>query len=171
MSVPPPVEPSPSSASHTWLAAEVGVVVVALVLRIAALSSYESTPAADFPMVDAHTYWSQATAIFDGKDPFAEGYYQPPAYPWLLAKMGGLMGEMALPWVRRLHLLLGVATVGGIVLLGRRLGERLDARWLGIAAGALFALGAPPVLFEHDVLTTAFTLAVSTWGLVSSSSP
>jgi len=175
MSESPSTEDRPEASSRqltprVQLAGEVGVVGLALAVRLVALSAFETTPFSEFPMVDAHTYWAQATALFDGKDPFAEGYYQPPAYPFLLSKVGGLMGEMALSWVRRLHLLFGVATTAGIVVLGRRLGARLGLGWAGIAAGAVFALGAPPVLFEHDVLTPAFTLAVSTWGLVAVSS-
>ena len=152
------------------LAGEVGVVGLALLIRAVALSVFESTAYAEFPMVDAHTYWSQAGALFEGRNPFAEGYYQPPAYPWLLAQLAGITGELALGPVRRLHLVLGVLTTVGVVVLGRRLGDKVGAEWLGMAAGAAFALGAPPVLFEHDVLTPALTLALSTWGLVGVSS-
>lgn len=143
------------------------MVVAAVVLRVVALSDFETTPAADHPMVDAHTYWQQAKALFAGKNPFAEGYYQPPAYPWVLAKVGAIWGEMDLAWVRRLHLVLGVSTTVAVLGLGRRLGAALARPWLGPLAGALFVLSPTPLLFEHDVLTPALTLALSAWGALA----
>ena len=76
------------SANHRRLAF-VAVVGTALVVRVMALNGFETTLAAEHPMVDAYTYWQQALSLLDGRDPFAEGYYQPPAYPWLLARAGG----------------------------------------------------------------------------------
>ena len=142
--------------------AEGVVVAAALVLRSIALADFETMPAADHPMVDAYTYWQQAQALYAGKNPFAEGYYQPPAYPWLLSVWGGLLGEMSLASVRRIQLFLGVGTTAGVLALGRFLGARLRLPWLGVVAGAMFVLSPTPLLFEHDVLTPALTLALST---------
>ena len=143
--------------------AAVAVVLIAVGLRVAALHDFEATLAANHPMVDAFTYWQQAGELFEGRDPFADGYYQPPAYPWLLSKLMGLWGELSLEMVRRFHALLGVLTVVGVLVLGHRLGEHLQRPWLGPVAGLLFALSPTPMLFEHDVLTPALTLAASTW--------
>ncbi len=137
------------------------MVLLAIGVRILAVVQFESTPAAEHPMVDAYTYWQQAQALFAGKDPFQEGYYQPPAYPWLLAKLGAVVGEMSLSAVRRVHAVLGVLSTVGILALGRRLGGHLAQPWLGPVAGALFVLSPGPLLFELDVLTPAVTLAAS----------
>lgn len=143
------------------------MLLAAVAVRFVALGDFESTPSAAHPMVDAYTYWQQAGALFNDADPFREGYYQPPAYPWLLAQLGGLFGGMSLKWVRPLHALLGLLTTGGVLLLGRSLGRALARPWLGPVAGLLFVLSPTPLLFEHDVLTPALTLATSTWSAVA----
>ena len=140
------------------------MLLAALTVRGVALTDFETTLAADHPMVDAYTYWQQAQSLFGGKDPFAEGYYQPPAYPWLLSVWGDWLGEMSLSAVRRIQLLLGVITTGVILMLGRALGGSLRMPWLGVVAGVLWILSPTPLLFEHDILTPAVTLACSTGG-------
>ncbi len=147
--------------------AEGGVLLAALAVRGIALADFETTLAAEHPMVDAYTYWQQAQSLFAGRDPFAEGYYQPPAYPWLLSLWGGWFGEMSLTAVRRVQLLLGIVTTGCILQLGRALGMRLGLPWLGVLAGGLFVLSPTPMLFELDVLTPAVTLASSTAGAMA----
>jgi len=51
---------------------------VAVVVRVGAVLSLLSSAYADHPMVDAFTYWDQATKLYNGDDPFSSGYYQPP---------------------------------------------------------------------------------------------
>jgi hypothetical protein len=121
----------------------------------------QATPWADAPLVDAYTYWEQATQLLAGKDPFAQGYYQPPGYPHFLAlitRIGG--GEADLSWVRQIQALLGVATTWGVLVLGRRLGRRLNTPWVGAAAAGLFTLYPTQLLFEQDILTPALTGAL-----------
>ncbi|MEC8423344.1 MAG: hypothetical protein VX000_06175 [Myxococcota bacterium] len=146
--------------------AELGLLAASAAIRWTALQAFSTTPRAQHPMVDAHTYWAQAQALMAGKDPFAEGFYQPPAYPWLLSKLAALLGnELSLGDVRRLHLLLGVLTTALIVRLGRQVGARHGLAWAGLAAGALHALYPSVLLFEHDLLTPAVTGAAFTGGL------
>ncbi len=161
----PAASPSPAPA---WLPkAELAVLGLVFAVRVVALARFEATPLADHPMVDAYTYWSQATQLFEGGDPFArDGYYQPPAYPWLLATLGGITGEMALGQVRRVQLLLGMVTTGLLLRLGRRLGAPHGWPWLGLVAGGLFGLFPPAMMFEHDILTPASSLAAFTGALV-----
>jgi tetratricopeptide (TPR) repeat protein len=150
-----------------WIApAEWALVAASAALRWFGLAAFSSTPRADHPMVDAHTYWSQAQALMAGKDPFAEGYYQPPAYPWLLSKLAALQGgELALADVRHVHLVLGVITTALVVRLGRKVGARHGLAWAGLLAGALHALYPTVLLFEHDLLTPAVTGAAFTGAL------
>jgi tetratricopeptide (TPR) repeat protein len=133
-----------------------GVVVAA---RVAALVSLELTTYADFPLVDAQTYWQQATTLLEGRDPFSEGLYQPPGYPAVLAAFGWLSGELTMAAIRRLQLVLGCLTSLGLLVLGRRLGSRLGAPWAGAAAVLLFSLYPTTLLFEGDLLTPALTNA------------
>jgi len=143
-----------------WRWLELSALVLVLAVRLAALAAYEATPRAAHPMVDAHTFWSQAQALIAGKDPFAEGYYQPPAYPFFLERVGGLLGELTLPGLRRVQLLLGMLTVGGILILARRLGRALDLPWAGVVAVLGYGLYRPLIQFEQDVLTPALTASL-----------
>lgn len=153
---------TPPAARAPWLGkAELAILGFALVLRLVALADFEKTAAADFPMVDAYVYWDQANALFQGKDPFGEGYYQPPAYPWLLSKVHALVGVPSLETVRRLQLGLGLVSIASLLALGRRLGAYLQVPWVGLLPALLFSLSAPPLMFEHDILTPALTLALT----------
>lgn len=137
--------------------AELLVVGVALATRAAAAASFADTRAARFPQVDAATYWEQAQALAAGVDPFPEGYYQPPGYPWFLAALGSLTGRPELAVTRLAQAGMGVAAVALLIALGRRLGERLGAPWAGAVAGLIYALYPTPLLFELDILTPALT--------------
>ena len=156
--------------------AEVVVVGVALATRAAGLASVDGTRAARYPQVDALTYWEQALALAQGVDPFPEGYYQPPGYPWFLAALGSLTGRPELGVTRLVQAGMGDATVALLVLLGRRLGERVGARWVGAAAGLVYALSPTPLLFELDILTPALTnlllvLAMAALGVADAPRP
>jgi len=143
-----------------WRWLELTALVLVLAVRVAALAAYEATPRAAHPMVDAHTFWSQAEALLAGKDPFAEGYYQPPAYPFFLEGVGRMLGELTLPGVRRVQLLLGMLTIGGILVLARRLGRALDLPWAGLVAVLAYGLYRPLIQFEQDVLTPTLTASL-----------
>lgn len=159
---------------------ELGVLVLAVGLRVAGLQSYEATAYADHPMVDAFTYWEQAEGItalmkeegsgllhywtrpssLEGRDPFAEGFYQPPGYPVFLALLGKLTGSPDLGFTRLVQALLGVFSTAGLMALGRRLAAPWKAPWAGAAAGLLFTLYPSTLLFEQDILTPALTTAL-----------
>lgn len=146
--------PRPQSVAR---GVEIAAPLVALVVRAVALSAFAGTPQARHPMVDAYTFWEQAQALFRGEDAFPEGYYQPPAYPWLLARLALLTGGPSLDAVRGVQLSLGVFTAWALARAGRRLLPGAPA--LGAAAGLLYALAPPAVLFEHELLSPAWTNA------------
>lgn len=142
------------------------LLALAVAIRWAALHTHEMTSWALWPQVDAWTYWDQARALFQGKDPFAEGYYQPPGYPWLLSAWFRLAGEATLHGVRALHLLLGFLTTAGILWLGTRLGRRLGRPWVGPLAAGLHLLYPRTLLFELEILTPAVTSALLVGAMV-----
>jgi len=146
---------------------EWAVLAVALAVRWGGLASMAETPWADAPLVDAYTYWEQAKQLLADKDPFRGGYYQPPGYPHFLALVSRLGGdEPSLAWVRQVQALLGWLTTVGVLVLGRRLGERLEQPWLGAAAAGLYTLYPTVILFEQDILTPALTGALFVGALV-----
>ncbi len=157
-----------SPALPSWLVrAELVVLGVALAVRLIALARFEASPMSRHPMVDAYTYWSQAQELFNGGDPFArDGFYQPPAYPWILAKLGAVAGGMDLGTVRQVQLLLGMITTWMVLRLGRRVAAATGVPWAGLVAGALFGLFPSVVMFEHDILTPAMSLAAFVGGLL-----
>ncbi len=146
-------------AARRLLIAELTVMAVAIILRLAALDVFESTAWSRHPAVDAYTYWDQARRLLDGRDPFADGYYQPPAYPVILAWFSRFTDGVDLAAIRRLHLVLGVLTTGGLIALGRRVGAALGWPLAGVVAGALYTLYPTTLLFEHDVLTPTISSA------------
>lgn len=134
---------------------EAGALALVAVARIAALLTFRATPAARHPMVDAYTYWDQANQLLAGRDPFSEGFYQPPAYPWLLATAGRLFGGLDLDAVRWAQLLLGVLTAALVGRIARAIGPS----WAAPVAILVYGLYPSTLLFEQDVLTPALTNA------------
>jgi tetratricopeptide (TPR) repeat protein len=142
-----------------WLFAEIAVVVSAVALRVAALLSMAGSPRARWPQVDAWTYFDQARQLALGKDPFADGFYQPPGYPAFLSVLFKAF-EASPDVARTANAALGVFTVVALVFIGRRLGTALGAPWAGAAAGALYTLYPRTLLIELDLLTPALTNAL-----------
>ena len=71
-----------------------------------------------------------------GRDPFAEGFYQP--LHTGCSRNSRLSGDtLTLEDVRNVHLVLGVLTTALIVRLGRRIGARHGLVWAGLLAGML----------------------------------
>ena len=87
-------------------------IAVVITTRLVAVLSFSETDYAAHPLVDAYTYWEQTRALFDGKDPFAEGLYQPPGYPYVLSLLGHLTGRPELGVVRWAQAGLGVVSSG-----------------------------------------------------------
>jgi len=134
---------------------EAAVVMLALGLRGAAASSIAQTGHARHPLVDAHTYWAQASSLAAGGNPFKEGFYQPPGYPLFLSWLQQL-GATDLWGPRLFQMGLGVLTTLCLIAVGRRIGGE-GRRWVGAAAGALYTLYPSVLLFELDMLTPSVT--------------
>ena len=129
---------------------------VTLLARGVAAWSLSQTGHARHPLVDAQTYWMQASQLVTGKDPFAAGFYQPPGYPLFLASIQAVAGPNL--WAPRIiQMLLGWLTVVLLIRLGRRLGGQ-DAPWAGAMAGLIFGLHPSVLMFELDLLTPALTM-------------
>ena len=144
---------------HTLPRLERFTVAFALLARLGLLQVFSNSAWAKYPMVDAFTYWEQATQLLAGKEPFAEGFYQPPAYPVLLAGLGLITGGLQLGTARLAQVLLGGLTTLLLVRLGRKLGEPMGAPWVGAVAGLVYTFYPPVVMFELDILTPAVTSA------------
>jgi 4-amino-4-deoxy-L-arabinose transferase-like glycosyltransferase len=131
----------------------------AVVTRVCGGWSLSKTGHGRHTLVDASTYWSQAGQLSAGKNPFKDGFYQPPGYPILLSWLQSAFGENL--WAPRcVQLALGVLTVWALIRLGRRLGGQ-KVPYAGGLAGLLYALYGPPLMFELDLLTPAVTAAVT----------
>ena len=130
---------------------------VAAAVRFAGLLAVGRTPYVDAPLVDAYTYWDQAGKLLAGDAPFKEGFYQPPGYPVVLAAFGRLTGGLDFQTARAFNLLCGLVTTALLIHLGRRLGERSAAPWMGAVAGLIYTLYPTTLLFELDLLTPALS--------------
>ena len=130
-----------------WLA-----LLTALLARVGAHASLMETRHARHVLVDAHTYWSQATALVRGQDPFADGFYQPPGYPLILSAIQTAFGD-GLMAPRVIQQLCGLLTVVVLIRVGRRVGRR---PWAGALVGVLYGLYPPALMFELDLLTPAW---------------
>ena len=74
----------------------------------------------------AYTYWDQAGKLFTGKDPFLEGLYQPPGYPYVLSLLANLTGRPELAVVRWSQAVLGMlSSVMLLALAGRPVCDQL----------------------------------------------
>ena len=105
---------------------EWAAIAAAIAVRIAAVLSFALTDYASHPLVDAYTYWDQAGKLFEGQDPFRDGLYQPPGYPYFLSLLGHLTGRPELGVVRWAQAGLGVLSSLMLLGLGRSLGGVLS---------------------------------------------
>ena len=125
----------------------------ALVIRILYLiESRASNPFFDAPVVDAQTYLELATRIvagdwLGGSAPF----WQPPAFPYMLALLLGLFGDDIFASVRVVHALLGA----GSTLLIYRLAKRPFGSSTATLAAVGTALYGPLLYFEGELLSVA----------------
>jgi len=140
---------------HRIRIAEGLVLGLAVVLRVLAAWSVNQTGHARHPLVDAHTYWSQATTLANGGNPFPDGFYQPPGYPLVLSWLQQV-GASDLWGPRLLQLGLGLLTTACLMYVGRRLGGS-ERPWFGAVAGFLYTVYPTTLLFELDLLTPAIT--------------
>ncbi len=140
----------------------VALLLVALVLRLAYLAEFQTTPYADHPIVDAQAYDDRAQEIAAGDWLGDRIYYQDPFYPYALASFYTVFGHRYLP-VYLAQALLGAALCLVVVALARALFEgapfRERAAWL---AGFAAALCTPFLFYEQLILKTSLGLFLGT---------
>jgi tetratricopeptide (TPR) repeat protein len=116
------------------------------------LESLRANPFFDAPVVDAQTYLDLASRIVAGD--WLGGtaaFWQPPAFPYLLALFLGLFGDDVFVGVRLFHAVLGASSAVLVYRLARRAFD--DAVATGAAAGT--ALYGPLIYFEGELLSVA----------------
>jgi hypothetical protein len=146
------VAPEPGDAWRApWL---VVPVAVALVIRLVHLAAVSEEPAlGQFLILDAELYAKMAEIIIGGDwlggpGPFSVG----PLYAYVLALIRTLAASNLA--VFALQTLVGVASVGIVTLLARRLSSRMGAA----VAGTGFAAYAPTVMLETKLLGETFAV-------------
>ena len=146
-----------------------GALLLCLLLGLAVRALYwaevRDLPLFQEPTGDAATYVGLAEAMQqDGPlAPTGAPYTQGPLYPWFLCAMNAL--GFGLAGARAVQFALGVAGVGLLWILGRRLAGSIGA----IVAAAGGALYGPFVFFEGELLSISFAvflfeLALVLWG-------
>ncbi len=130
----------------------------ALTVRLVYLLESRSTnPFFHAPVVDAQSYLELAQAIVAGSWIGGDAaYWQPPAFPYLLAVVLWLTGDGVFVAIRVLHALLGTASVLLVYHLGR---QCLDRRGATLAAAGT-ALYGPLLYFEGELLSVALEVVL-----------
>ncbi|MCB9916325.1 MAG: glycosyltransferase family 39 protein [Planctomycetes bacterium] len=131
----------------------VGLVVLAVAVRLVYLLQQRANPFFAYPLMDSlyHVEWARALAA--GEDFQPGPFFRAPLYPWLLGTALRLFGEQYL-WLRALGALLGGATTALTYLVGRR----AFGVAVGRVAALLVALNWVLVYFDGELLIP--TLAV-----------
>mgnify|MGYP003870150303 CR=1 FL=1 len=134
-------------------AAVAGVVALALVIRVVALTQMTATPYLQIDTIDARGYQTWAAQILAGEWLPARHFYQSPLYAYYLAIVTALFG--ASPWPPRvIQILLGSASAGLVTAIG----TRLFTRRIGLIAGVLLATYGPMILEEISLSKTALLI-------------
>jgi hypothetical protein len=125
----------------------VGVVLLALGLRLAYVIQLQDSPLFEHPIVDARYHDEWATAIANGKT-FIEGpYFRAPLYALFLGAVYAISDHSYLaPLV--LQSVLGASSCGLVFAIGRRLFDRRTATAAGIAAATYWIL----IYFDGELL-------------------
>jgi 4-amino-4-deoxy-L-arabinose transferase-like glycosyltransferase len=136
--------------------AGVGIAIVALVTRLLHLFDLSRLPLFDRPTVDAALY-VQFARDFVENGALPEVFYKPPLYPVLLGLWWQVVGDDFL-LLRLSGILLGTLTALLVWWLARTV---FDAR-IALVAGLLYALHAPAVYFEVELLEMGLVTCLQT---------
>src|SRR5256714_10699918 len=119
------------------------VFVVALVIRVVALTQMTATPYLQIDTIDAKGYQVWAEQILAGEWLPGRHFYQSPLYAYYLAAVYALFGRS--PWAPRvIQILLGSTSAALLVVIG----ARVFGRRVGVIAGVLLATYGPMILQE-----------------------
>jgi len=144
--------------------AVLGVLALALVVRVAHLASAMLSPLNYQPGPDEDYYrrFAQAVAAGQGAENSPEFTFMDPAYGFILGAIFKLAGANLFV-VYLLQVLLDTATAYGIVTIGRLLGRPKA----GLLGAVLYALTATAVMFCTTLLKEVWVTAYLTWWVVA----
>ncbi len=128
------------------------IVVLALGLRLACAWQTRQVPTARYLVGDALGYYQWAQRIAAGDWVGAQGFYQAPLYPYLLAIAFKIFGEGV--WTIRVLQAVWGAAACGCLALGT---SWLFHRRAGLVAGWVLALYAPAIYFDGIVQKASLT--------------
>ncbi len=161
-----------------------GVLLVALVVRLVAHGEFADAPDTFAPLVDSEAYMLQALRVAQGRDLVDGVYFQAPLYPWVLGltyRAAGVGTDLPAWDVERaselppdvvaaarragtrLNLVLGLL----VVALVWRVGERLFGPAAGVAAGLLASLHGPSIFYEGHLLKVTLSLVFLPWAVLA----
>ena len=143
-----------------------GILICLVLIRLWLIWALGHTLYARYPQVDAYTYWQQAESLWQGKDPFQEGLYQPPAYPYFIYALSHFFDGPSLTVMRWVQSGLGILTCIGLFLIGNRVGDRFHLYWVGCLAMLAYGLYPSVLLFEQDWLTPALSNVLVVFGVL-----
>lgn len=146
-------KPPSASISRCALGMAGGLGLLSLAVRLVYLEHSADNPFFSAPVVDAHSYVAQARQIAEGSWVGTKPFWQPPLYPYILAAIYAVSGDLF--WTPRfMQLLLGAASCALVFGLGRQVfGTRV-----GLLAGGMACLYGPSIYFEGELLPTALAV-------------
>ena len=130
-----------------------GLLLLSLAVRLVYLEHSADNPFFSAPVVDAHSYSAQARQLAEGAWVGTKPFWQPPLYPYILAAIYAVSGDLF--WTPRfIQFLLGAASCALVFGLGRQVfGTRV-----GLLAGGMACLYGPSIYFEGELLPTALAV-------------
>ena len=130
-----------------------GLLLLSLAVRLVYLEHSADNPFFSAPVVDAHSYSVQARQLAEGAWVGTKPFWQPPLYPYMLAAIYAVSGDLF--WTPRfIQFLLGAASCALVFGLGRQVfGTRV-----GLLAGGMACLYGPSIYFEGELLPTALAV-------------
>ena len=141
-----------------------GVLLLALVLRLVHAWQMASSPLYDEPAVDGMTYLAHAEALaagdWLGRD--RPAFWQPPLYPYVLGVVKVVFPDSFFHAVRCIQALWGALACALTYLLG----ARLFSTRVGLAAGLAAALCGPLIYFDAEILPASLATVLGLAGLL-----
>jgi len=125
----------------------IGLVAVALLIRIVYIHELSDNPFFNYPVVDSATYDDMAVRIAAGEAPSDEPFFQPPLYPFFLGLLYSIFGREFFA-VRFAQMILGVLNV----VLCYEIARRIFTPRIAIVSGLIFALYGTNLFFEGELL-------------------
>jgi hypothetical protein len=133
----------------------VGILAVALAVRIVALLSLAKTPYFDVPLMDEAVYHRWASQIANGTYKSSSPYQFAPLPAYVMALVYKMLSPNLL-YVRILNILFGVVTCYFVYLIGREMADRR----IGLVACLVAALYKPFIFYSIVPLNTSLSIVL-----------